>query len=214
MKKILAFGILSFAAVIALSSPSVSHAQTPSGDGMAIYQKFITGGLKCTDMKDSDFNSVGDYVLKQVPESQRAALNVYMDLYKNKLNNTDYTTMMGKIFTGCEIPSAAGLGAVSATGNDRDKSASDYANAYKDAYRGYGYGMMGAFGIFHAIRFIIGLIILFFIIKFVIKYARRKNCMPGMMDTGGNAVEILKERYAKGDITKEEYEAKKKELNK
>jgi len=202
MKKLLVLGMLMFVLALTLATPLTSSAQT--SEGQAIYTKFIMGQAKCADLKDSDFLAVGNYVLNQVPESQRSVLNVYINQYKGTLSDKDYATMMGKIFTACEIPTA--VGNVSADGINK--------GAFN--YGGYGYlGMFSGLGmIWGIIKFVIGLIILIFIIKFVMRLLGGKKEVEKLMkmNKSESAEDILKERYAKGEIKKEEYEEKKKEI--
>ena len=72
-----------------------------------------------------------------------------------------------------------------------------------DGY-GYGYGMMGGsywiIGLIFWILVLIGLVLL-------IKYL-----WEGGTKRGNSALEILKKRYASGEISKEEFEEKKKDL--
>jgi putative membrane protein len=70
---------------------------------------------------------------------------------------------------------------------------------------GYGYGMMvGGYWILWLLFWIIVLIG----IVLLIKYLWKGNAMRG----GDSALEILKKRYASGEINKEEFEEKKKDL--
>jgi putative membrane protein len=72
-----------------------------------------------------------------------------------------------------------------------------------DGY-GYGYGMMGGgYGIIGLIFCILVLIGLVLLIKYLWK---------GSAKRGDSAIEILKKRYASGEITKEEFEEKKKDV--
>ena len=70
---------------------------------------------------------------------------------------------------------------------------------------GYGFGLIGA--IIEVIWWVIIIAIIIFSFRWVIKQSHhwRKDRTP---------LEILKERYAKGDIDREEYEDMKKELEK
>ncbi len=69
---------------------------------------------------------------------------------------------------------------------------------------GYGYGMMGGYGM------IIPLILIGVIIYAVVKLSQSSH---GSNNRGGNdALEILKQRYANGEISEEEYTQKKKIL--
>jgi len=115
MKKIFTLGILIFILASAVAIPLSISAQTDSG--LAIYQKVMTGQVKCADLKDSDFFAIGDYVLNQVPEAQRSALNVYINQYKGTLSDKDFSTLMGKYFTGCRIPTAAEINLLKTSGN-------------------------------------------------------------------------------------------------
>jgi putative membrane protein len=72
---------------------------------------------------------------------------------------------------------------------------------------GYGYGMMGSGGMFFGLLFWIVIIVLaYFLIKSLID--KNKTSSVG----GRSALDIAKERYAKGEITKEDLEEIKQNL--
>jgi len=65
----------------------------------------------------------------------------------------------------------------------------------------YGYGMMGSGGMFFGLLFWIIIIVLaYFLIKSLIEQNKTRR------GDGKSALDIAKERYAKGEITKEEFE--------
>lgn len=71
---------------------------------------------------------------------------------------------------------------------------------------GYGYGMMGGFG------FIIPLILIGLIIYAVVRLLPGGNRNYSNHRTENDALDILNQRYAKGEISEEEYVKKKKIL--
>jgi putative membrane protein len=80
-------------------------------------------------------------------------------------------------------------------------------------YGGYGYPMMGGGGIIMAIFCILLIALVVFII---VRLARHRHFYFGHMQAGdaheNSALKILNERYAKGEISDEEYKAKKANL--
>ena len=164
MKNLFKICILTFVLTLVIAVPLSSSAQTSSG--LTIYQNFLMGKVKCADLKDSDFFAVGDYVLKQVPEAQRTSLNVYINQYKGTLNDNEFSTLMGKIFTGCET--AAELSKIS-------NNAANVVNKGLPGYGGY-WGMFSGIGmIWTIIQYAIGIVILIVIIKFIMRLVRGKK---------------------------------------
>lgn len=74
-----------------------------------------------------------------------------------------------------------------------------------------GCGMMGGF--YGMVGGLVELVIWLIVILFIIRLIRRKKLLDGTI-WHHSPLDILKERYAKGEINKEEYEEKKKELDK
>ncbi len=65
-------------------------------------------------------------------------------------------------------------------------------------------GFMGGFMWIFWIAIIVGII---FLVKWIVMQSR-----PGGQQQGENSLEILKKRYARGEIDKDEYDRKKKDL--
>ncbi len=78
----------------------------------------------------------------------------------------------------------------------------------------YDYYNYGVFSPFHILFSVIGWVIVFFLVLMVIRAARggrgRHMHMHGF--GGDRAMDVLRERYAKGEITKTEFEERKKDL--
>jgi putative membrane protein len=76
---------------------------------------------------------------------------------------------------------------------------------------GYGYGFNWIGAIIRVLLFIVFLGLIVFGVYYLISGGRPTTRGPATL---GRSLEILKERYAKGEITKEEYERMKQELTK
>ncbi len=95
------------------------------------------------------------------------------------------------------------------------------ALAQQGGYGGYGgwgmgSGMMGGYGMgwFGGILMIVFWILILVGLVFLIKWLIQSTGRDKTTGSGGNrALEILKERYAKGEIDKEEFDSKKKDLS-
>lgn len=70
---------------------------------------------------------------------------------------------------------------------------------------GYGYGMMGGFGV-------LSLLLIGLVIYAVVKLAQGGNGNNDKRSKGNDALNILNQRYASGEISEEEYKQKKKML--
>ena len=75
----------------------------------------------------------------------------------------------------------------------------------------YGYGMMGGFGNMFFMP-ILGIVIVGLVVWAVVAVVQRPRESNTETRSSDTALEIIKQRYAKGEITKEEYEKKKKDL--
>lgn len=83
---------------------------------------------------------------------------------------------------------------------------------------GYGYPMMGygGFGIFHAVASVFWIVVLIVLVTMAVRFLRGKPLWRGRNFgdlVGNSALDILRERYAKGEIDKAEFEEKKKDLS-
>lgn len=83
-------------------------------------------------------------------------------------------------------------------------------------WQGYGYGMMGSgmmggYGTMFLMP-ILWIVVIGLIVWAVAAAANRSGEAGNTMQTDGSAMEILKKRYARGEINKEEYEDRKKDL--
>ena len=83
-------------------------------------------------------------------------------------------------------------------------------------YYGYGHPMMwgGGFDIVGGIFAVVLTVLLIAVILSVVRYSRGMHGKGMHFHMGNSAMDILKERYAKGEIDKAEFEEKQKDLEK
>ena len=76
---------------------------------------------------------------------------------------------------------------------------------------GYGYGMSWMGGIFMMVFWIAVIVAIVFLIRWLFVSSRTGG--HGTVQGGETALDILKKRYARGEIDKQEFEEKKRELS-
>jgi putative membrane protein len=75
---------------------------------------------------------------------------------------------------------------------------------------GYGYGMSWMGGIFMIVFWVAVIVGIIFLIRWLVVSSRTGG--PGASHGADTALDILKKRYARGEIDKPEFEEKKKDL--
>ena len=82
----------------------------------------------------------------------------------------------------------------------------------------YGPGMMGGFGLFWGLLCLLALVGIVGGVAFLIRGAfacrHRQGCRSGVSDNGNAALKLLDDRYARGEIERDKYLEKRKDLGK
>jgi putative membrane protein len=99
-----------------------------------------------------------------------------------------------------------------------DDAFAQWGGGYGGGYN-MGPGMMGGWGgggwfggIFMIIFWILIIVGLVFFIKWLVQSTKGHSSSGGLPDSSSRALDILKERYARGEINKQEFEEKKRDL--
>jgi len=231
MKKIFTLAILIFA--FSLSVPSLSFAQgmmnfnntstqnddghtaREEAEGKEIWGKLQSGELKCEDLTDENFGALGEYFMGQMAGDSHEAMNNMMIAMLDEEGEEEMHVAMGKRMSNCE-PNAAmpqnmmnggmmqmmmGGGMM---GNWSNSSALNNNFTNPMSMMNFGFAPFGwIFMILFWALVIAGIVAL-------IKWIAGQNKTES--ENNKTALDILKERYAKGDINKKEFEEKKKDL--
>ena len=186
------------------SSSSVTpddHTASEETEGKEIWEKLQAKQLECKNLTDEKYGALGEYFMGQsIGNTQRHALmNQMMTSMMGEESEEQMHIAMGKRLSGCEpnapVPSS-GVGFM----------------PMMWMMGGGGNPMMGwggSFGIFGWITMIAFWLLLILGVIALILYlggSGKRN------DEGKSPLDILKERYARGEIDKKEFEERKKDL--
>ena len=233
MKKILLFGIVT-AFILTVSLPVITRAQMmgnignsttvnnqiiqEEAEGKAILGKLQSQQTSCANLSDDNFEKLGDYFMGQMMGSSHSAMDALMTQRIGEDNNRLMHIALGKRFSGCDtsavFPSQGAsflpmMGMMGGWSSSYDNYQPNNFNSMMGNYYNNGYSMMGYGGlgwlpmILWWTLIIIGVVLL---IRWITNQSRTGH---GKTST---ALDVLKERYAKGEIDKKEFEEKKKDL--
>ena len=211
MRKTLIF--ILFTSLLFLTTPVFTSAQennsTASEEaiGKEILQKLQDKQLACQNLNSDDYEKLGEYFMGQMAGSSHEAMNQMMEQMMGKDGEEQMHIAMGKRLSGCEpnaqAPSSGvGFMPMMWTKGGGNPMMSYSWNNMMSSWNGF--GLLGWIPM-----------VLFWVILILggVALVRYLGSSRKSGDKEKTPLDILKERYAKGEIDKKEFEEKKKDLN-
>ncbi len=195
------------------TSTQMSASDTQAiAEGQALYGQLQAKQISCSQLTEDNYDQLGEYFMQQVTGSGHAAMDAMIGSMMGEQGDIAMHVAWGERYSGCDANAALPGGWSTPGGNNNY-----YGMPMMGNYGNYGYGPYGMMGygyggswlgwifmILFWVLLVIGLIVL---IRWLAHGGRH-----GWHDHGHTAIGVLKERYAKGEIDKKEYEEKKKDL--
>lgn len=179
-----------------------THTAREEAEGKIVWEKLQAKQLNCTDAKADDFGVLGEYFMGQMMGTSHESMNAMMTQMMGKEGEEEMHVILGKRLSGCD-PSAAF--SAQATGFLPMMNMMTGGRSISPGFGRYGGSMMNK----NAFHFS-GIFILFFLVlsmMFLVAFAVRVS-----KQSQKTSLELLKERYARGEIQKKEFEEMKKDL--
>ena len=201
MKKILSLTIL----IISISLLNVSLVSAHEHDFTETKQ-LIDSGISCDDLTDEQLEAVGDYYMEQMhPGEAHEMMDKMMGGEGSDSLKQVHIQMAKRLYCNEDIGGVMDGGMMNMMmGNWSNPSALNNNFTNPMSMMNFGFAPFGwIFMILFWALVIVGIVAL-------IKWIAGQNRTESEKDK--TALDILKERYAKGDINKKEFEEKKKDL--
>lgn len=187
----------------------VKQTISEENEGRELWNKFQAKEIACADILDMQFEALGEYFMGQMMGDSHTAMNAMMIQMHGKDGENQIHIVLGKRISGCDTSATFPTGDTSSWMPMMQMMLGGYSSPFGFSFAdnmmssGYGLGFLGwIFMILLWVLIIAGIVA---VIKWLI------NQFQGGV-TGKSALGILKERYAKGEIDKKEFEEKKKDL--
>src|SRR3990167_3453629 len=210
--------ILVIFSVVTFLSPALAIAQsnTESGnhtareeqEGKEIWQKLQAKQLECQNLTDDNFTSLGEYFMGQMLGSSHEAMNTMMEQMMGKEGEEQMHVVMGKRLSGCD--NSAQLPSQGVSFMPMMWMMGGCGNPMM-GYGGWN-NMMSGWNGFGLLGWIPMLLFWILLIIGVVALFRYLGGSGRSSDKQRSPLDILKERYAKGEIDKKEFEQMKKDL--
>lgn len=193
------------------SSPASASATLTAAQlhGQSVYKALQEKQISCGGISADDYETLGEYYMGAMAGSSFQSMDDAMDRMMGQNISQAMYAAMGKRFSGCDpnaaLPSNIQSGMMQGIWSFPWNINYGYMPMMND---GYGYGGWGIFGF-------LWMILWWAMIAIgVVALARWLGHVRHHGWPGGNrsAIDILKERYAKGEIEKKEFEEKKKDI--
>ena len=191
---------------------SDGHTAREEAGGKAVWEKLQTKELACKDLSDDNFGTLGEYFMGQMMGTSHEAMNNMMIQMMGEQGEEQMHAVMGKRLSGCDTSAAfpsQGTGFMPMMQMMMGGWSSPTGlNQGNNSMMNFGFTPFGGFGwIFMILWWVLIIAGIVALIKWLTNQSR------GTHDHEKSPLEILKERYAKGEIDRKEFEDKKKDLS-
>lgn len=192
MKTIFRTFLFIFFLLVILAGAGRVYAVSEEIEGKAIWEKLQSKQLECKDLTDNNFELLGEYFMGQTTGDSHESMNKMMEQMMGKVGEEQMHVAMGKRLSGCD-PNAMIRGS-------------------RNYMMGYSWNnMMDGWGGFELSW--LSMILFWALLILGVAALIRNLTRSGDNKEGKTPLDILKERYAGGEIDKKEFEEKKKDLS-
>ena len=201
-----------FVAVSPVGAQTDNHTALEEAEGKIVWQGLQSKEIVCEDLSNEDFGALGEYYMGQMLGDSHEAMNEMMIRMHGEEGEEQIHVVMGKRLSGCDT-SATVLGTSGGWMPMMNMMWGGWSspfgnNSTNNNMMNFGFGTFGSFGwIFMILWWVLIIAGIVALIKWLTSQSR------GTREGEKSALEILKERYAKGEIDKKEFEDKKKDLS-
>ena len=189
-------------------SAVVEHTAKEEAEGKEVWEKFQNKELACADLDEEEFAVLGEYFMGQMMGDSHAAMNAMMIQMHGEKGEEQIHVGMGKRLSGCDSSAAFPMG-----GDGWMPMMQMMWGGWSSPFGFNSTNNMmnfSGFGFFGWIFMLLWWVLIIAGIVALVKW------IAGQTKGGAgskSALDILKERYAKGEIDKSEFEEKKKALS-
>lgn len=188
----------------------VEHTEEEEAEGAALWEKLESKELSCADLTVENFEVLGEYFMGAMMDEGHASMNAMLIQMMGEDGEEAMHEAMGRRLSGCDTDAAIpgrGIGFMPMMN-------------MMGGWSGFGgFGPMSPFGPWMTSNWVGGgflgglLAILWWVVIIagivaVVKWIAHR----GKRQSGESPLEILGERYARGEITKQEFDERKKDL--
>ncbi|MDP2695698.1 MAG: SHOCT domain-containing protein [bacterium] len=197
----------------------VEHTTREEQEGKELWNKLQVKEVACENFGDEQFTVLGEYFMGQMSGESHAAMNATMIQTHGEEGEEQIHIVMGKRLSGCDTSAAfpAGSGGWMPMMNmmwgglpagQAGWSSPSGSNNSTNKMMNFGFEPLNGFGwIFMTLWWVLTIAGIVVLTKWLTSRSR------GTHDHEKSPLEILKERYVKGEIDKKEFEEKKKDLS-
>ena len=188
----------------------VEHTAREEQEGKELWNKLQAKEVVCADLNDEQYGVLGEYFMGQMAGESHAAMNAMMIQAHGEEEEEQIHIVMGKRLSGCDtlaaFPAISG-GWMPMMNMMWGGWSSPLGNNSTNNMMNFGFGSFGGFGwIFMILWWVLIIAGIVALIKWLTGQSRGSN------NNEKSALDVLRERYAKGEIDKKEFEEKKKDL--
>ncbi|MDP3970899.1 MAG: SHOCT domain-containing protein [bacterium] len=186
----------------------VEHTAREEQEGKELWTTLQAKEVTCENLSDEQFGILGEYFMGQMAGESHVAMNAMMIQSHGENGEEQIHIVMGKRLSGCDtsaaFPAISGGWMPMMMGGWSSPFTNNQSNNYM---MNFGFTSFSWFGwIFMILWWVLIIAGIITIIKWFVSQARNTR------NHEKSSLEILKERYAKGEIDKKEFEEKKKDL--
>jgi len=189
----------------------VEHTLREEQEGKELWNTLQTKETACDNLSDEQYGVLGEYFMGQMSGDSHTAMNAMMIQTHGEEGEEQIHIVMGKRLSGCDT--SAAFPAISGGWMPMmNMMWGGWPSPFGDNnsinnMMNFGFGPFGGFGwIFMILWWVLIIAGIVALIKWLTSQSRGTN------SHGRSALDVLKERYAKGEIDKQEFETKKKDL--